>query len=141
MTNEELARGLWRKAESRYRTVHEAIRQEDFAYAIRSAQECVELCLKALLISAGVDPPKWHDVGSVLLDHTQRFPSLDRSLLEEMAFISRNLRGDRERSMYGDEMLGLSPDRLYSQFDGETAQGWAEKVFGVCAGFLRNNRE
>ena len=63
MTNEELARGLWRKAESRYRTVHEAIRQEDFAYAIRSAQECVELCLKALLISAGVDPPKWHDVG------------------------------------------------------------------------------
>jgi hypothetical protein len=71
----------------------------------------------------------------------QRFPSLDRSLLEEMAFISRNLRGDRERSMYGDEILGLSPDRLYSQFDGETAQGWAEKVFGVCAGLLRNNRE
>ena len=78
MTNEELARGLWRQAESRYRTVQEAIRQEDYAYAIRSAQECVELCLKALLIAVGVDPPKWHDVGSVLLDHARRFPSLDR---------------------------------------------------------------
>ena len=138
MTNEDLAHGLWRQAESRYRTVQEAIRQEDYAYAIRSAQECVELCLKALLISVGVDPPKWHDVGSVLLDHAQRFPSLDRSLLEEMAFISRNLRGDRERSMYGDEGLGLSPDRLYSRFDGETAQGWAEKVYRTCSKFFQD---
>jgi HEPN domain-containing protein len=141
MTNEELARGLWRQAESRYRTVQEAIRQEDYAYAIRSAQECVELCLKALLIAVGVDPPKWHDVGSVLLDHARRFPSLDRALLEEMAFISRNLRGDRERSMYGDEALGLSPDRLYSRYDGETAARWAEKIFGVCNGFFRDNKE
>ena len=101
MTNEDLAHGLWRQAESRYRTVQEAIRQEDYAYAIRSAQECVELCLKALLISVGVDPPKWHDVGSVLLDHAQRFPSLDRSLLEEMAFISRNLGRPREKHVRG----------------------------------------
>ena len=47
MTNEELALGLFRQAESRFRTMKEAFRGDDYPYTVRVAQECVELCLKA----------------------------------------------------------------------------------------------
>ncbi len=137
MTSEELAQGLFRQATSRYRTMGEAFRSEDYPFVVRLAQECVELCLKALLISVGIDPPKWHDVGGILKDHSSRFPSIDKPVIEEMAFISRSLRGDRERSMYGDDVLQLPPDRLYSNFDAETAKTWAEKVFSTCSQFFK----
>jgi HEPN domain-containing protein len=136
MTNEELAHGLFRQATSRVKTVQEAIQDEDYAYAVRASQECVELCLKALLISVGVDPPKWHDVGTILLDHASRFPQVERKVIEQMAFISRNLRADREKSMYGDDILRLPPDRLYSRLDAESAQKWVEKVYATCFSLL-----
>lgn len=137
MTNQDLAQGLFRQATSRFNTMNEAFRNEDYAYAIRTAQECVELCLKALLISVGIDPPKWHDVGGILQDHVSRFPTLEKKVIDEMVFISRNLRGDREKSMYGDDVLHLPPDRLYSKFDAETAKTWAEKVFSTCSQFFK----
>jgi len=139
MTNEELAKGLFRQAKSRYKTMNEAFQNEDYAYVIRTAQECIELCLKALLISVGIDPPKWHDVGPILKDNASRFASIEDRLIDEMAFISRNLRGDREKSMYGDDILRLPPDHLYSKFDAEVARTWTEKVFSTCSQFFEPN--
>lgn len=139
MTNEEFAHGLFRQATSRYRTINVAFQNEDYPYVVRTAQECVELCLKALLISVGIDPPKWHDVGAILQDHASRFPSIGKQDIDEMAFISRNLRGDREKSMYGDDVLRLPPDRLYSKFDAEMAKTWAGKVFSICSRFFKIN--
>jgi HEPN domain-containing protein len=133
MTNEELASGLFRQGESRFKTMKEAYQEDDYPYTVRAAQECVELSLKAVLISVGIDPPKWHDVGTILLEHADRFSYVDKAVLEEMAFISRSLRGEREKSMYGDEVLRLPPDRLYSKYDAETAQKWAEKVHSFCS--------
>ncbi len=137
MTNNEMAQGLFRQAKSRYRTMNEAFQNEDYSYTIRTAQECVELCLKALLISVGIDPPKWHDVGAILLEHISRFSSISKEVIDEMAFISRNLRGDREKSMYGDDILQLPPDRLYSKFDAKMAKNWTEKVFSTCTQFFK----
>lgn len=137
MTNEELAQGLFRQATSRYKTMNESFQNEDYAYAVRTAQECVELCLKALLISVGIDPPKWHDVGAILQEHSSRFSPIGKEVIDEMAFISRNLRGDREKSMYGDDVLRLPPDRIYSKFDAEKAKTWAEQVFTTCSQFFK----
>ncbi len=117
--------------------MNEAFQNEDYSYTIRTAQECVELCLKALLISVGIDPPKWHDVGTILLEHISRFSSISKEVIDEMAFISRNLRGDREKSMYGDDILQLPPDRLYSKFDAKMAKNWTEKVFSTCTQFFK----
>jgi len=136
MTNEDLAQGLFRQATSRYKTMNEAFQNGDYAYVVRTAQECVELCLKALLITVGIDPPKWHDVGNILQEHSSRFLTIGKQVIDEMAFISRNLRGDREKSMYGDDVLRLPPDRLYSKFDAEMVKTWATRVFSTCSQFL-----
>jgi HEPN domain-containing protein len=77
-----------------------------------------------------------HDVGTILLDHASRFPQVERKVIEEMAFISRNLRADREKSMYGDDILRLPPDRLYSRLDAESARAWVEKVYSTCSSHL-----
>ncbi len=52
--------------------MHEACENGDYPYAVRTAQESVELSLKSLLIFAGIDPPKWHDVGAILFEQAAR---------------------------------------------------------------------
>ena len=88
MTNEELAKGLFRQSKSRYQMMNEAFENEDYAYAVRPAQECVELCLKALLISVGIDPPEWYDVGAILKENASRFAPMEAKIIDEMVFNS-----------------------------------------------------
>lgn len=47
---------------------------EGFSDVIREAQEVVELATKAMLRCVGIDPPKWHGVGSIIMDHLAHFP-------------------------------------------------------------------
>jgi len=92
----------------------------------------VELSLKAALLSVGIDPPKWHDVGRVLEASACLFPALSAAELSEFSRISEKLRGDRERSMDGDESAGVSPEARFDQEDACIAVRWAEAVFGRC---------
>jgi HEPN domain-containing protein len=98
----------------------------------------VELSLKAALRFAGIEAPKWHDVGPVLRCNTQRFPEWFRSRINELASVSRRLRREREPSMYGDEESGLSPDELYTREDALTALTDAKKVYKLCIKLLKN---
>ena len=63
---------------------------------VRGAQELVELTLKAMLRSVGVEPPKLHDVGPLLIEHRARFVARVGDRLDRAAEISRRLRHDRE---------------------------------------------
>ncbi len=137
MTNLDLAAGLFRQAEARFKHLSLAMKEGNYAYTIRLAQECVELSLKALLLSAGVEPPKWHDVGKILRDHASRFPTLTEEQVKELAHISARLRADRERSMYGDEETGIPADQLYTDYDATVAAVWAEKVQNLCRALLK----
>ena len=66
MTNRDLAGSLMRQAESRKAALRVAVEDENWAYVVRLSQEVVELSLKAILNFAGVEPPKWHDVGTLV---------------------------------------------------------------------------
>lgn len=136
MTNRDLAGSLMRQSESRIAALHVAAEDENWAYVVRLSQEVVELSLKAILNCIGVEPPKWHDVGALLITYRHRLPPSIALRAEEFASISARLRGDRERSMYGDELLGQGPDELYGRHDAEQARRWAEDVFNACRGYL-----
>lgn len=56
--------------------------------------------------------------------------------LSEFSSVSEKLRGDRERSMYGDESAGIGPEALFDQDDAEAAVRWAEAVFRRCRQIL-----
>lgn len=129
----ELGEGLLHEAASRVETARRALAEADYAYTVRSAQEAVELACKAVLMAAGVDLPKQHDVGRALLGFAPRLPRFSAAELRRLADISRRLRHDREQSMYGDEEFGLPPQALYTRVDAEQAVAWALDVNAVCA--------
>ena len=109
MNNIDMAKSYLEEAQRRIRTAKKALEEKALAYCIRQSQEAVELALKAALRLYGIEPPKWHDVGPVLMKFRDRFPDWFRDLIPELAATSRWLRREREPSMYGDEESGLPP--------------------------------
>lgn len=54
-------------------------------HVIREAHKVVELALKGMLRQVGVEPPKWHDVGPLLVEHRFRFPAAVAAGLDALA--------------------------------------------------------
>jgi len=69
---------------------------------VRRAQEAVELALKAMLRHVGVEPPKQHDVGGLVLPLRHLLPSEVAARAERRATVSKWLRKEREFAFYGD---------------------------------------
>ncbi|MCS7136771.1 MAG: HEPN domain-containing protein [Candidatus Caldarchaeum sp.] len=128
MDNFDMARASVKQALERVETARRALDEGHYAYAVRQSQEAVELLLKAALRLAGVEPPKWHDVGPVLRRERERFPEWFRDMVDDLASISRSLSRERELAMYGDEDLKIPPDELYVRKDAEKALADVELV-------------
>ena len=74
MHNPELAADYIRRAAVRLKALDVLFAGESWADVVRESQEVVELALKALLRSCGIDPPRTHDVSEVLLREEDRLP-------------------------------------------------------------------
>jgi hypothetical protein len=68
MTNDSLSRSYLRKAQVRLGVLDLLVEKRAYSDVVREAQEPVELALKALLRHVGIEPPKWHDVSTILLE-------------------------------------------------------------------------
>lgn len=85
---------------------------------------------------AGIEPPRWHDVGDVLLASVARLPPALLPAIERLARISAYLREDRESAFYGDEAAGLGPEDLYGEADARQAAEDAAFVVDLIARVL-----
>lgn len=132
MNTQEMATGLLQEASFRLEALRRSQEKGQWSYTVRLAQECVELALKATLRFCGIEPPKWHDVGTILTENQDRLPLNLRERLVEIKDISAKLRKEREVSMYGDEVLGLPPSRLYSESEATQAAQWAEFIYDLA---------
>lgn len=126
MTNKSLAQSYLRKASDRLDVLELLLKKAAYSDVVREAQELVALALKGMLRSIGIEPPKLHDVGGLLLDHRERFPQDIRDQLAELAGISKRLRKERELAFYGD--LDFIPTEEYSLEDARKAQQDAQRV-------------
>jgi HEPN domain-containing protein len=133
----ELARSNVRQAEDRLTTARIALERGNYPYAVRQAQECVELSLKACLRLVGIEPPKWHDVGPIIRRERENFPEWFKEHVERIVSISRSLRKERELAMYGDEESKIPPEELYTRFDAEKAIEDAGFVLEIARMLLR----
>jgi len=127
VTGNELARSYLEKAGKRRRVLDVLVEEQAWSDVVREAQQLVELALKGMLRAVGVDPPKWHDAGPLLLEHAERFPMPVRSELERLAGISQWLRKERELSFSGD--VDFVPTERYTEADAERARADAVFVF------------
>lgn len=129
MKNTGLARDYLRRARVRLAALDVLFDGESWADVVRESQEIVELSLKGLLRSAGIDPPRIHDVSKILLAEGDRLPAKLQCDLEWLADTSRHLRRDRELAFYGAE--DLTPSGFYSRADAAGARDGARRVVEV----------
>jgi HEPN domain-containing protein len=135
MTNRTLAQSYLLKCKKRLKVLEVLLAEEAYSDVVREAQELVELALKGILRQIGVEPPKQHDVGGLLLEFKDRLPPEAAKQAEKMAAISKWLRKEREFAFYGD--VDFIPTEEYTRRDAERAlrdarlvTQMAEKVIG-----------
>lgn len=131
MTSAGLARSYLAKARIRLKALavlHEGGGHSD---VVREAQELVELALKGMLRAVGVEPPKVHDVGRLLVEHAALFAPELRDGLPRAAEISARLRRERELAFYGD--LDFIPTEQYTDEDASRAHQEAAFVVALAA--------
>lgn len=118
--NRDLATDYVRRASIRLKAIDVLFDGESWADVVRESQEVVELALKGLLRSVGVDPPRIHDVSEVVVSQRDRFPPALEKDIDRMARISKKLRRDCELAFYGTE--DLTPSDFYAREDAEEAR-------------------
>ncbi|MDE2875874.1 MAG: HEPN domain-containing protein [Gemmatimonadota bacterium] len=129
MTGGGLALDYLRRAKVRLAALDVLFDAESWADVVRESQEIVELSLKGLLRSCGIDPPRLHDVSVVLLAERDRLPGALHCEAGWLANVSRQMRRDRELAFYGAE--DLLPGDFYSCGDAETARDQARRVVAL----------
>lgn len=134
MTADELAKGYFIRARKRFAALRTLMQVEAYPDVVRESQELVELVLKAMLRWVGIDPPKWHDVGSILLEQQSKYPAAVQAEIPVLAEISLRLRRDRENAFYGD--VDLIPDRVFGREAAERALADAERVLAISVHFI-----
>lgn len=103
------------------------MKEEDYSDVVREAQEIIELILKGMLRKNGIDPPKIHDVGPLIIEHKQKLLAEQKQDVDRVAEISKWLRKEREFSFYGD--IDLIPTEEYTKTDASRAIADVEFVF------------
>ncbi|MFM8434371.1 MAG: HEPN domain-containing protein [Planctomycetia bacterium] len=133
MTTNDLAAGYHRKCVDRLAALDVLHARHAYSDVVRESQEVVELALKGMLRHAGIDPPKIHDVGDLLLEFADRFVGISGHELTALAEASKELRKEREFSFYGD--IDFIPTDEYDADDAHTALGQAT-LAAACLGRL-----
>ncbi len=134
MTNDDLAKSYLIKAEKRLKILGVLLQEEAYSDVVREAQEIVELCLKGLLRYVGIEPPKYHDVSPILIEHQEKFKTLSPEELEKVTKISKRLRKERELAFYGD--IDFIPTEEYTIEDANEAIEGANYVVSLARKFM-----
>lgn len=103
MTNHERAESQFQMAKDISEEMQRALDGSRWRLALRRAQEVVELCLKALMMLAGGDYPREHDVakGFKVLAKDRGLDVSDE-LMSEIAILSESLAKKRAPALYGE---------------------------------------
>ncbi len=136
MKGVDLAEAMLAQAHDRLATAERANANGNYSYAVRSSQECVELSLKAALRAVGVEYPKKHDVGRVLLRIKERFPAW--FAVAEFARTSRELVQLREPAMYGDELRMIPSSALFRKEQVEAVLEKARRTHEACRALIKS---
>lgn len=128
MTATSLAESYLEKCEVRREVLDLLFEREAWSDVVRESQELVELAVKGMLRSLGLDPPKVHELSGMLLSNHARFPeSVDVGAL---ARASIELRKHRELSFNGAE--DLLPTQANGRNEAEEAIAYADLALAAA---------
>lgn len=105
MTNKDLSKDYFIRVRNRAQSIQTLFNLASYPDVIRETQEAFELLLKGYLRLLKIDPPKWHDVGSILQDNQNLIVNEILKHLDEIVSFSKYLRKEQENAFYGDDDL------------------------------------
>ena len=126
MHNPNLAVDYVERAVGRLGSVDHLYEGGYWADVVRESQEVVELALKGLLHSVGINPPREHDVAMVLREKQDRLAPDLADDVSQLAAVSRSLRRDRELAFDGAE--DVTPSKYFEQHHADAAREAARLV-------------
>ena len=105
MNTEAMAKAYIEDAEYSLSEAKSAHKAGIYHRSVRSAQECTELSLKAILRLIGVECSRQHDVSIILQEIAERksLPNWFISALPEISLISKRLAEERGPAFYGED--------------------------------------
>jgi HEPN domain-containing protein len=83
-----------------------------------------------MLRFVGIEPPKYHDVGPLIIEHQERFKDISSEEVMKSAKISKKLRKERELAFYGD--IDFIPTDEYTSEDAKEAIEGANYVVSLA---------
>jgi HEPN domain-containing protein len=113
-----------------------AIKDEDAAGAIRRSQEALELAVKALLRLMGIEYPKIHDVGDVLIENADKLPEELKENIKELADLTSELASIRGPAFYGYEIEGVPASKAFKKEYAEETYKKVEAYIKVIYSFM-----
>ncbi|MEW6273889.1 MAG: HEPN domain-containing protein [Bacillota bacterium] len=134
MTSVTLAQSYLVKATKRLKILPVLLAEEAYSDVVREAQEIVELAVKGILRYIGIEPPKQHDVGYLLVEFQDRLPEEVRREAGKIAKISKWLRKEQEFAFYGD--ADFIPTEEYTEQDARRGMQDANFVVQMAMGVI-----
>lgn len=119
MVNKQLIDDYIKRAVIRKKSLEIFFQEKDYPDVIRESQEIIELIQKAILISIGIQPPKWHDAIDIILENEDKINKEAFLKIKELKKDSKWLRIQREISFYGD--ADFVPLKEYDENDAKKA--------------------
>jgi HEPN domain-containing protein len=138
MTNDDLAQSYFKKSTDRLDILDLLLKKGAYSDVVREAQEIVELCLKGMLRYVGIEPPKYHDVGPLLIEYQGRFKDIAPEEIANLARISRELRKERELAFYGD--IDFIPTKEYTLKDAKEAIEGANFAVSIAKRMMQKQK-
>ncbi|MHA1607978.1 MAG: HEPN domain-containing protein [Candidatus Freyarchaeota archaeon] len=127
-----MAKDYIKRAERCLLESESAFSDGDYPMAVRRAQECVELSLKAALRAFAIEYPKRHDVGDALNLLKGKAPAWFSSRIPHLSAVSSDLARKRGPAMYGYESELKPASELFSSKDAEDALTAARETLTLC---------
>lgn len=128
MTSRKIARDYLGKVEARAEALRLFLARNRHDDVVREAHEAIELLIKGALRFVGVDPPRRHDPGPILLRHLDRFPAAWGEQAPEICRIAERLFAERGHAFYGDEDDLVPPSELFARAEAEEAIAAVERL-------------
>ena len=138
MVNKALAESYLKRCRIRIEILEEFLKRKAYADVIREAQEIIELLEKAILIEIGIDPPKWHDVIDIVIEHIKKLSKEIKKEILSLRNYLKYLRTQREIAFYGD--ADFIPDDFYSEEDAKKAIEIARKMLEITEEIFKERK-
>ncbi len=109
-----------------------AFEKEDLAGTVRRSQEALELAVKAVLRSVGVEYPREHDVGGALTAVDEKLPRELRTRVAELRALLTEPARVRGPAFYGYEREGVPPRKAFSRDYAQETLSQVTDLVGAC---------